>query len=205
MKVKVCGMKYPDNIREVSALPIDYMGFIFYEKSPRYAGDMDLSDVNFSSSILKTGVFVNESTDKISAYIDKYRLDAIQMHGCETPETCSCMQSHNVKVIKALSIEKKEDFAQCEYYADVCNYFLFDTKTPLHGGSGRQFDWNILQYYTINIPFFLSGGIGVCDAERLRAFNHPLCHGVDLNSCFETAAGQKDISLLKQFLKNIKS
>lgn len=196
-------MKYSGNIRELSSLPVDYMGFIFYEKSPRYVGDMDLPAVNLPPSILKTGVFVDESIDKMLACIDKYHLDVVQLHGRETPETCRYMRSQGVKVIKVFSIEEKEDFSQCQACTGACDYFLFDTKTPQHGGSGRQFDWAVLQHYRENVPFFLSGGIGADDAEKLRSFNHPAYYGIDLNSRFEIQPGLKDIRLLKQFLKQV--
>jgi phosphoribosylanthranilate isomerase len=197
-------MKYADNIRELSSLPIDYMGFIFYAKSPRYAGEMDPSIVNLPRSILKTGVFVDEPVDNMIACSDRYGLDAVQLHGRETPGTCRFMRSRNVEVIKTFSIERAEDFAQCASWAEDCDYFLFDTKTPQHGGSGRQFDWDVLEHYRDGIPFFLSGGIGADSAERLRSFHHPSCCGIDLNSRFERQPGWKDIALLKQFLERVK-
>lgn len=197
-------MKYAGNIRELSSLAIDYMGFIFYAKSPRYAGEMDPSTVNLPRSILKTGVFVDESIDNMRACIDRYCLDAVQLHGCETPETCRFMRSRNVEVIKVFSIESAADFVPCSSWADVCDYFLFDTKTPQHGGSGRQFDWNVLEHYRGSVPFFLSGGIGADSAERLRSFRHPSCCGIDLNSRFEKQPGWKDIALLKRFLETVK-
>lgn len=196
-------MKYPGNIREIASLPVDYLGFIFYEKSSRYVGNMDVSGINLPASIVKTGVFVNESTDRMLASVDKYRLDALQLHGHEAPDTCRYLQSRGLRIIKAFSIEKKEDLAQCHSYRGACDYFLFDTRTPQYGGSGRQFDWDILHNYSENIPFFLSGGIGADDAEKLRSFTHPAYYGIDLNSRFEIQPGLKNIPLLTQFIKKI--
>jgi phosphoribosylanthranilate isomerase len=205
MKIKVCGMKYPDNIRALLSLPIDYMGFIFYDRSPRWVGDADFADIAFPPSVSKTGVFVNESPEKMLACIDRCGLDAIQLHGSETPAVCRSMQHRGVEVIKAFGIGCRDDLDRCRPYAGWCDYFLFDTRTSQHGGSGRQFDWETLQYYREGVPFFLSGGIGVNDAENLRSLRHASCYGIDLNSRFEVRPGLKDIARLEQFLKTIKT
>jgi len=205
LKIKVCGMKYCDNIQEVVQLPIDYLGFIFYEKSSRYVGDMNLSDCDIPLHIAKTGVFVNETVERMNACIEKYRLDAVQLHGSEKPDLCREMRKSGVQIIKVFSIKGKEDLALCEHYSDVCDYFLFDTKTSKHGGSGVKFDWDILLHYRGKTPFFLSGGIGAEDAEYIRSFAHPACYGVDVNSRFETQLALKNIALLKQFIQTLKS
>ena len=215
MKIKVCGMKYPQNISEIAALQPDYMGFIFYEKSPRYV----LSDPNFQLSTLnfqltkKVGVFVNAGIDYIMETITKYNFDFVQLHGTETVEFCKEL-SKTVPVIKAFNISKVSDFEQTKLYGNVCNYFLFDTKTDLspnpspqergvYGGSGQKFDWDILNAYKGDTLFFLSGGISPDDTDRIKEIQHPKLHGVDLNSRFETEPGLKNIGLIELFIKQI--
>jgi indole-3-glycerol phosphate synthase len=200
-KVKVCGMKYPHNIRELSALPIDMIGLIFYEKSPRYAGDLDAKDMEtLPSSIQKTGVFVNAEKEYILAKIERYGLQQIQLHGNESPGFCRELKATGVKIIKAFPVCEAGDIAACLPYEDACDYFLFDTKTDRFGGSGEKFDWKILEAYRGVTPFFLSGGIDSADIESIRNLNHPMLYAIDLNSKFETAPGLKDINKVGQFL-----
>jgi phosphoribosylanthranilate isomerase len=205
MKIKVCGLKYPDNIQAVEALGPDYMGFICYDKSPRYMAGMDefLLD-NVSSRITKTGVFVDEDADVISKLIYKYKLDAIQLHGNESPEFCDLFK-HEVEVIKAFGVDENFDFSQLNTYANNVDYFMFDTKTPAHGGSGRTFNWQVLANYKLNIPFFLSGGISLENLEEVKQLRHPMLYAVDLNSKFETEPAIKDIDKLTQAFNTIKT
>jgi phosphoribosylanthranilate isomerase len=200
--LKICGMKEAENIRAVAALNPDYMGFIFYSKSPRYAGVLDTEVVGaLSDTICKVGVFVNEPTSNVLAIATQYQLNAIQLHGNETPEECMILQKAGLTVIKALSVSNANDLTAATAYEESCNYLLFDTKTPLYGGSGRQYDWTILSLYQGQLPFFLSGGIGLEDAERVRNFSHPKLHAIDVNSRFETAPGLKNTSALELFIK----
>lgn len=206
MRIKVCGMKYPDNIKELATnrLPIDYMGMIFYDKSPRFAKGLNLSDLNTLPDYIKrVGVFVNAETDYIMHMIESYDLDLLQLHGNETVEFCKRMNTTH-PVIKAFSIASPTDFEQTKEYEDACDYFLFDTKTEQYGGSGKKFDWNILNNYNGNIPFYLSGGISAEDVDIIRAINHSQFCGVDLNSKFEIHPGLKDIELLNQFIKALR-
>jgi phosphoribosylanthranilate isomerase len=204
--IKICGMKVPDNIREVAALHPDYMGFIFYPKSPRYAGNLDPETTcSLPEGICKVGVFVNELPDKMLETAQKYGLDAVQLHGNESPEVCYRMKSNHITVIKAISVADKADIAQADYYQTSCDYLLFDTQTKLHGGSGMQYDWNILRYYQGNLPFFLSGGIGPEDAERVLAFRHLRLHAIDINSRFESAPGLKNSELINTFFTKIQN
>jgi phosphoribosylanthranilate isomerase len=193
MKIKVCGMRDPANIDAVTALQHDYMGFIFYPQSPRYIGE---TEKNLSKNIVKTGVFVNESIDKVHEVINKHDLDAVQLHGAESPEFCSTFQDR-VKVIKAFGVDKDFDFHQLQQYTGSVDYFLFDTKTAKHGGSGQSFDWSLLELYKLDIPFFLSGGLSLENLEEVRAIKHPQFYGVDLNSRFEIEPGLKDVNKLK--------
>ncbi|MDR3339321.1 MAG: bifunctional indole-3-glycerol phosphate synthase/phosphoribosylanthranilate isomerase, partial [Candidatus Symbiothrix sp.] len=205
-KIKVCGMKHPSNIAELSQLPIDMMGLIFYEKSPRYAGDLDADALRvIPENIWKIGVFVNASETKVLDKVERYDLQAVQLHGNETPEYCKKMKEKGIVVIKTFQIAEPEDFTYCTLYNKYCDFFLFDTKTPQYGGSGKKFDWQILSAYTGKTPFFLSGGIGLEDAEFIRNLNFPGLYAVDLNSKFEILPGTKDIEKIKTFLTTLDS
>jgi phosphoribosylanthranilate isomerase len=205
MKIKVCGMKYPDNIQELGKLPVDYMGMIFYEKSSRYIGNPEQEDISdlFRNGIKRVGVFVNAGMDYIQQMTDKYKLDLIQLHGNESPEFCDKFNKI-MPIIKSFSVAEPADFEKTKAYEGIRGYFLFDTKTSQYGGSGKKFDWNILDAYTGDIPFFLSGGIAVDDVGKIKKIRHPQLYSVDLNSKFETEPGLKDIELLKQFIKRLK-
>ncbi|MFT4224235.1 phosphoribosylanthranilate isomerase [Dysgonomonas sp.] len=216
MKIKVCGMKYPANIKQLTELPVDFIGLIMYRKSPRYFLDEDTSitpdarrEALFSipQQIAKVGVMVNEEPMNAFFYAKHLKLDYLQFHGNESVQDCEMIKiaKPDLKIIKAFNVSTPEDFKQTKTYEDICDYFLFDTKTPRHGGSGLKFDWEILNEYSGNTPFFLSGGISLEDAERIKEIQHPRLYAVDLNSKFETAPGQKDIELVEQFIKQLKN
>jgi phosphoribosylanthranilate isomerase len=205
-KIKVCGLKHPHNIKELSTLPIDMIGLIFYEKSPRYAGNLDAKTLRtLLDSIQKVGVFVNESKLNILAKIKQYDLQLIQLHGNESPGFCQELKSCGIKIIKAFPIREAGDLTASLSYENACDYFLFDTKTSQFGGSGEKFDWKILASYTGKTPFFLSGGIGIEDAETIRQIKHPLLYAIDLNSKFETVPGLKDVNKLRKFTLRVKN
>ncbi|MCC8407460.1 phosphoribosylanthranilate isomerase [Mucilaginibacter sp. UR6-1] len=204
MKIKVCGLKIPDNISEVAVLQPDYMGFICYDRSPRYIDELEADDLNdVPVNIIRTGVFVNEDADQINGLIEKYNFKAIQLHGSETPEFCAQFKGR-VQVIKAFGIDVHFDFDTLKPYENVLDIFLFDTKTAAHGGSGKTFDWQVLKNYTLHVPFFLSGGIGLENLEEVKKIDHPQLAGLDLNSRFELSPGNKDINKLKQAFEIIK-
>ena len=200
MKLKVCGMKYQENIEAVANLQPEYLGFIFHAQSPRY---FDLTIPEISKSIKKVGVFVDETVEYMYSQIVKHGLDVVQLHGYESPELCRILKSTNVKVVKVFSIKNEFDFSVLAPYEDVCDYFLFDTKGKLAGGNGYTFDWSVLNDYPSTKPFLLSGGIGLNEAEKLKAFQNnkasKYCYAIDVNSKFEIEAGLKDIELLKEF------
>jgi phosphoribosylanthranilate isomerase len=204
MKIKVCGLKFPENIKAVSALNPDYMGFICYGQSPRYIKELS-PDVlqSIPSTIHKTAVFVNENAETIHNLIDTFGFDTIQLHGNEGPEFCGSLKS-KVTVFKALGIDENFDFESLNKYVGSVDFFLFDTKTPTHGGSGKLFDWMLLNKYTLNVPFFLSGGISIENLEHINNINHPQFYGVDLNSRFEIEPGLKDIEKLEKAFEIIK-
>ena len=201
MKIKVCGMKVPENIEALVELAPDYMGFICYAKSPRYVAGLD-ADVlqKIPSSIIKTGVFVNEGAETIRTLIAEYSLNAMQLHGNETADFCGMLRS-KVTVFKAFGIDEQFDFDQLNAYADNVDYFLFDTKTDTHGGSGKTFDWGVLNRYKLEVPFFLSGGLSLDNLQSVKQIKHPAFYGVDLNSRFETEPGLKDITKLREAFK----
>lgn len=207
LKLKVCGMRDGDNVSEVAALNPDYMGFIFYLKSPRFVGALS---ENLVSSLKNKGiepvaVFVNASVAFVTQISELYGFTSVQLHGHETPETCMDLRAKGLKVLKAFNIADFSDMHKTEAYQNCCDYFLFDTKSALPGGSGHPFDWNLLKGYAGITPFFLSGGIGPDDAEKVRLFDHPMLFGIDLNSRFETALALKDVSLLNSFIDQLTS
>lgn len=204
MKIKVCGMKYMDNISQLWQLPIDYMGLIFYAKSPRFAETLDASLLDVIPEYIdKVGVFVDTDIDYILEKVEQYKLNMVQLHGHESVSFCEKLSKY-VPIMKVFSVSDTADIANTKEYESASKYFLFDTKTPQHGGSGVKFDWQILNAYKGQTPFFLSGGISQEDADSIANIKHPMLYGLDLNSKFETSPGVKDIDLLKKFIKEIK-
>jgi phosphoribosylanthranilate isomerase len=202
--IKVCGMRDAENIREVEALGIDLMGFIFWPKSSRYVSERP---AYLPTKCKRVGVFVDEDIKQVKRIAEEYALDYIQLHGHESPAYCAQLQG--LKLIKAISVSSREDIMTYKSYEGLVDYFLFDTKCPSVGGSGQQFDWTVLADYVGKTPFLLSGGIGPDDAERLRqvfasgGFPARKCAGIDLNSRFELAPGLKDINKLKSFIESL--
>lgn len=201
MIVKVCGMRDAENIREVEALGVDWMGFVFHRTSPRFVGE--LPDY-LPQRAKRVGVFVDETEEQIMETVQLFRLDMVQLHGHETPDFCNRIRSKGLKVIKAINVQNTFSTEEVSFYERACDYFLFDTKTPLPGGSGQKFDWSSLSAYRGTTPFLLSGGISPDDADRVEAFVHERCIGIDLNSRFETSPANKDIHLLQSFIDKIK-
>lgn len=203
MLIKVCGMRKPDNIRQVEALNIDWMGFIFYPRSPRFVGEALVGAVN-ETSARKVGVFVNASPEEMIEKAQRYKLDYLQLHGDESPEDCYALQKRGFALIKAFSIATEEDLEKTSDYEGRVDYFLFDTKCSSYGGSGKQFDWSILTAYKGETPFLLSGGINPNSIDAIRNFHHPRLAGIDLNSGFETEPGVKDAIKLKAFVDEVR-
>lgn len=229
MKLKVCGMKYVENIQEVAGLQPDYLGFIFYEKSKRnFEGIIP----ELPKGIKKTGVFVNEMLEIVISMVEEYRLEAIQLHGDEsvvyieelrkqlaerkalfTEENKQIKKKKNqhyisentVEVLKVFGIKDAFDFDVLKPYLEVVDFFLFDTKGKERGGNGTKFDWRVLENYPFDKPFFLSGGIGVTDVKELQELSNselPI-YALDVNSKFESAPGKKNIEELKKFKKSL--
>lgn len=207
-------MRDAENIRQVEALGVDMMGFIFWPQSSRYVGERPSY---LPVHAKRVGVFVDEDPEHICRIADEYQLDFIQLHGHESPEiinhlsflVSSLFPSEVVEgrrsFIKAFNIATANDFGQTKPYEGIVDYFLFDTKGKSVGGNGEKFDWNVLDAYEGNTPFILSGGIGPSNVDCLKAFHHPRFVGIDLNSRFETAPGMKDVQSLRHFLIKLRN
>lgn len=203
LKIKVCGMRYAANIAEIAELKPDYLGFIFYDKSPRFISAVSSELIKYVPSEIKTvGVFVDEELEIIIQKIDSLDLKAAQLHGNETPDFCKTLKDKfpNVEIIKAFGIDENFDFSILENYVSVVDFFLFDTKTAAHGGSGKQFDWTILEKYNLQTPYFLSGGIDVEDVYTIKQITDERLIAIDLNSRFETKPGLKNVTKTKSFI-----
>ena len=205
MIVKVCGMRNPDNIRQVDALQsVNWMGFIFWPHSKRFVSEFPEYMPIYTKRV---GVFVDEDIEQVKRIADDYALDLIQLHGHESPDYCQ--QLSEWEIIKAFNIATPSDLESTKPYEGIADYFLFDTKGKSVGGNGEKFDWNVLNHYNGDTPFLLSGGIGPDDAERIKAlfaldgFPIDKCIGIDLNSGFETAPAMKDTALLRSFLSQL--
>ena len=209
MKIKVCGITQLEQLQQLDELGADYAGLIFYRQSQRYMLDkLTTRDVqSLHMRLKKVGVFVNASEEEINTQVELYGLDLVQLHGDETPAFCEHI-SRTVSVIKAFRITKHNEQNidwMIKPYEEVCDYYLFDTnRNGAYGGTGEKFDWEILKSNKINKPFFLSGGIGLGDIERLKEFRHPFFYAVDVNSRIERAPGVKDLQQVKALVEQLK-
>ncbi|TCC96091.1 phosphoribosylanthranilate isomerase [Pedobacter hiemivivus] len=204
VKLKICGMRLPDNIQAVTTLQPDYLGFIFYRGSKRFVDGLTPSFVkNLPAGIRRTGVFVNEELDRVAQLAVLYGLNAVQLHGQEPVKYCIALKGllvdTGIALIKAFGVDEQFDFDTLNAYANVADYFLFDTQTPDHGGSGKVFNWSLLENYKLSKPYFLSGGIGPDSIEQLKQINDSRLYAIDINSRFELAPGLKDIDKLNDF------
>ena len=206
LKIKVCGMKYPANIKALAELEPDYMGFIFYPPSQRFIGvefeKQDVSDLQ--PQIQRTAVFVNAHLHEVIEFANLYGMKTIQLHGQESPEFCGELKAKGFKVIKAFGINESFNFDTLTAYEEQVDFFLFDTKTNQHGGSGLTFDWQILQNYMLNKPFLLSGGLSPDNLTEVLKIKHQSFYGVDLNSKFEIEPALKDIEKLEKAFELIR-
>ncbi len=202
LKWKVCGMRESGNIAEVLQMAPDFMGFIFYERSPRYVGDdWPGPGKDFPKTTAKVGVFVNEKIEKVKALATRYGLDFLQLHGNEHPDYCMILRQEGYRVIKVLPPRHVGDRERIELYQPWVDFFLFDTPSEKYGGSGKAFDWSAMEGYHYRTPVIISGGISLENVEQLCQLNFPSLAAVDVNSCFEIKPGLKDITSL-QTLKN---
>lgn len=215
-------MREPHNIEAVANLDIDIIGLIFVPESPRFVPQVSslaglIPDMpafrtdGLRKKVRLAGVFVDTMPQNIVTAIYNYHLDIVQLHGHESPVMIDNLRRtlvpdivDNIKIIKTINVSEAADLKLCKQFEGQVDYFLFDTKSKLGGGSGRKFNWQVLDNYTGPVPFFLSGGISSDDIDSLLAFNHPMLAGIDVNSAFETEPGMKDVELLKTFVENIR-
>ncbi|NJC25307.1 phosphoribosylanthranilate isomerase [Neolewinella antarctica] len=216
MQRKVCGLTQPDNIEAVLGLGVDYVGFIFYSKSKRYAESPVLKKwvaehQDLFADVAKVGVFVNAEVDYVLNTVHDYELDYVQLHGAESPGYCqelkllwSVNTLRGAKIVKAFSVDQNFNFATTLAYASSCAFFVFDTGGQAdHGGTGVKWDWDKLREYEGTTPFLLSGGIGPADAAKINVIDHQQLLGVDVNSRFEVSPGNKDVDALSVFLAEL--
>ena len=203
LKLKVCGMKNPENVKQLINLRPDFIGFIFYGKSPRFVAE---PDEDFFSripiSIKKVGVFVNETLETVIRFHNKLGLDFVQLHGDEDLNFSKKLKEKGVGIIKVFHVLDSLPYSLSSY-SDYSDYFLFDTATPEYGGSGRHFDWSILKTYNLETPFLLSGGIEKDDLDEIRSLQLEKLVGIDVNSRFEVSPGVKDIPELTQLKEEL--
>lgn len=206
MKVKVCGMKNAGNIAAIVSLKPDYLGFIFHNPSPRNCIGMDPAiTTSQPKDVEPVMVSVDMTEDGLLTTAQQYGFRTMQLHGNEAPEMCRRLRSKGFRIIKAIGMHSTESLKSLQLYEGAVDMFLLDTFTPSKGGSGKKFDWSILDAYDMNEPFMLSGGIGPEDGESILAIRHPKFEGIDLNSRFESSPGIKNVTLLKNFLSLIRS
>jgi len=203
MLVKVCGLIDEQNLSDIAALSIDMIGLTFYKPSKQYLGENRLSfSEKIPDHIFKVGVFVNEELEKVKEIGTAYNLDYAQLHGNESIAYCTEIQK-SMKVIKAFGIQEGVNIdLEVEGY-EFCDYLLFDTKSPNHGGTGVKFKWETLNSYFGNTSFLLSGGLGPDDHKAILAIDHPALKGVDINSKFESAPGIKIVEKVSYFTKEL--
>ena len=206
MEIKVCGMREPENIRElIDQVKPDWMGLIFYPKSPRFVSDQSANQIA-RFPVKKVGVFVNEAEEEILKRIKDFDLSAVQLHGQETPDFVeSLSKKTSAEIWKVISVQDQIDWQSLKGYLPFVSKFLFDTATSAHGGSGQKFDWKVLETYPFDKGFLLSGGLDEGSIEEISALAEklPQLQGVDLNSKFEDAPGMKNIGILKKFKKRL--
>jgi len=196
-------MREAVNLGDIAGLAPDYLGFIFYEKSPRYVGDSLDAELlrGLPPTVRKVGVFVDAPLPTLLATATRYGLDYVQLHGHESPAYCQAAHQQGLRLIKAFSVDEYFDFGTLAAYGAVCDFFLFDTKGKQPGGNGYAFDWRVLANYNGPAPFLLSGGLGPDNATELLSFAHPYLAGYDFNSQLETAPGLKDVTATRELLR----
>ena len=195
--IKICGMRDAENIAAVASLRPQYMGFIFYPKSPRFVGESFDLPANLPASIKRVGVFVNESNAVIIAKGKSLKLDFVQLHGNESPAQCDELKTTGLGVIKVFSIDDDFNFELTKPYREVVDYFLFDTKGKYYGGNAKTFKWEMLEAYDQEVPFFLSGGLSPDNVNTLGDIQKMNLHALDLNSGVEISPGLKDIEKIR--------
>jgi phosphoribosylanthranilate isomerase len=197
IKIKVCGMRDPDNIADVAQLHPDFMGFIFYRPSPRYVGDHFRVPQSVSPHTRRVGVFVNELTAVIAQKAKEHGLDFVQLHGNETAEECLELKNLGIGVIKVFAVGDEMDFSVTREYRHAVDYFLFDTKGKYYGGNATRFNWSVLSRYDEDVPFFLSGGISPDHIDEIKKLGNMRLVAIDVNSGVEIRPAFKDVKKIE--------
>lgn len=207
LKIKVCGMRDRENILSLVELNPDYIGFIFYERSKRYVGELFDPAITglVPPHIEKVGVFVNADPDYVDQKFSQYKLQYAQLHGNESPGYCKNLADRGIQIIKAFGVDDEHSFSGMNDYIEYCHFFLFDTRSHLAGGSGKKFNWKVLNSYPHAKSFFLSGGIGPDDHREMAGLSHLNIHALDINSRFELKPGYKNIDTIKKFSEKIRT
>jgi phosphoribosylanthranilate isomerase len=201
--IKVCGMREAQNCQAVASCKPDLMGFIFYDKSPRFVGHNFTMPELLDTDVKRVGVFVNESIDEVIRLANQHQLDMVQLHGDESTDFVKALYEKQIEVIKAFRIDEHFDFNDTLSYTPYVDYFLFDTKGQHYGGNAMRFNWDLLQQYKGNVPFLLSGGIKAEHMQEVKAFRHSQFIGIDINSGVELSAGLKDVEKVKEIIKEL--
>ncbi len=201
LKLKVCGLR--DNVKDVAALSPNFMGFIFYNKSPRYVGDAFVLDTK--TTALRIGVFVDQSIDEVLEIYRKHKLDMVQLHGSESIDYCVELKAYDVKIIKVFAGNEFPSQVTIDAYAPFIDFYLFDTKGKYEGGNGIAFDWTVLDQVKLTKPLFLSGGIDLDNVHNIKRLRGIEIYAIDVNSKFEVTPGKKDIDKLKKLKSILKS
>jgi phosphoribosylanthranilate isomerase len=207
MKIKVCGITTIQDAAFLLQQDVEYAGFIFYPKSARFVGeDPDPSLFRATGHTIKNvGVFVNTPADAVIEAVKNYKLDLVQLHGTETPSYCRKIKNAGIEIIKAFGVDDNFDPADTAVYSPCADYFLFDTGSSSYGGTGRKFNWQVLEDFNSPRPCFLSGGIGPDDADEILSLRLPSLYAIDINSKFEAKPGIKNQQLLSLFLEKMRT
>lgn len=203
-KLKVCGMRDAKNMVDVAMTRPDFMGFIFYEHSKRFVGHEFTIPQGFPQAIKRVGVFVNESVDRVLQLAQQHQLDFAQLHGDEPIHICETLKK-KINVIKVFRVDEHFDFNKTREFEGLTDFFMFDTKTVDYGGSGKSFDWSLLEKYNFSTPFFLSGGLSVDNIKQALDLQHTNLFGIDVNSGIEESPGMKDLHKLYSLVNILNS
>jgi len=209
MKIKVCGNTLPQQVNALDDLGVTFAGFIFYPKSPRYMVQKISPEKmrQIKGKIIKVGVFVNPTYEDLMKTVEIHRLDMVQLHGDESPKFCDKIADY-ISVIKAFRLSDNDSIMHMtQSYTEVVDFFMFDTLGAGYGGTGKKFDWTILQQSLPLKPYFLSGGIEPGDEKKLEEFiGTPAgekLFAIDINTKFEIGPGVKDVNSIKKFAENL--
>lgn len=208
LKLKVCGLIQLEQIQELISMNTDFLGFIFYEKSPRYVlNHLSLKQISTINHNGKTGVFVNENVEKITETAETAKLNFIQLHGDEDGNFIAELREKlnpEVGIINVIRIGNQNPDELQKTINDqpsAVNYLLFDTDSKAFGGTGKTFNWNLLNEIEILLPYFLSGGISEENIQNISVL-HQKPFALDINSKFETEPGIKDVERIKMLKNN---